>query len=449
MLNIVSAAAYAAAALTLGVFSGLGRARRRLLWLREGRRPTAAERRRTIGIPFAVSRVTVVLWAVAAVVFGVTNGLVSVLLGVEVVLTTAIGGLVSAATVYLLVERVTRPVVALALVDAPLQQQRGTGVAWRTIMSWAVGTALPVAGLVLLNGLAIGSDVSRTRLALATLVLGLIAIVFGLVIIIAAARSIAHPLKGLRRAMQTLAAGETGVQVDVTDAGEVGILQTGFNQMSAGLAERDRIRDLFGRHVGEDVARQALDEGVELGGEVRDVAVVFVDVTGSTALAQSVDPTTVVNRLNHLFGIVLEVVERNGGTVTTFAGDAVVCAWGAPLRHAHARAAALTAARELAGRLDADEDALPVGIGAAAGAAVAGNIGSAHRIEYTLIGDPVNCAARLSDLAKQRSLTVLVAGDMVAAAGEEESGRWQSSGQATLRGRTGATDLAVPTLDHR
>ena len=71
----------------------------------------------------------------------------------------------------------------------------------------------------------------------------------------------------------------------VYDASEIGLLQAGFNDMVHGLRERERVRDLFGRHVGEDVAEQALVVGAELGGEVRDVAVVFIDVVGSTEMA--------------------------------------------------------------------------------------------------------------------------------------------------------------------
>lgn len=443
-INLALTGGYLLLALVTGVFSGLGRTRTRLTWLLEGRDPSPGERKGTIGIAFAVARVNVGLWLLAAVVFGIVNGLQSVLLGFEVVLAVIIGGLVSSTSVYLLVERVNRPLIARALQDAPLQQQRGTGVAWRTMLSWTLGTALPVLGLVLLNGLAIGLDIPRVRLAVASLVLGLIAVVFGFVIMWIAARSIAHPLKTLRGAMQELQDGNISAQIPVTDAGEVGILQTGFNQMVAGLAERDRIRDLFGRHVGREVARRALDEGVALGGEVRDVAVMFVDVKGSTGLAEREDPVTVIDGLNHLFAAVLAEVEMTQGTVTTFAGDAVVCVWGAPLRHDHAAESALLTSRRLAERLAADPDSLPVGIGVARGPVVAGNIGTEQRVEYTVIGDSVNTAARLCDLAKTRGTMLVATADTLSGVAAEEAEHWRQDGEETLPGRSTPTRLAVP-----
>ncbi|WP_370328156.1 adenylate/guanylate cyclase domain-containing protein [Euzebya sp.] len=442
--NLVMAAVYGGVALVVGLISGRRRARRRLEWLRDGRGPTAAERRGTIGIPFATARLQMGLWLVATAAFGLVDGLHSALLGVEVGVTVLIGGLVASASTYLLVERVNRPLVARALVDAPLHQQRGTGVAWRTIVSWLLGTALPVVGVVLLNGLALGIDIPRSELAIATFVLGLVAVVGGLIIMVFAARSIADPLKELRGAVVDLAEGRSDVAVPVSDAGEVGILQTAFNQMSAGLAERDRLRDLFGRHVGEEVARRALDEGVALGGEVRDVAVLFVDVTGSTGLAERSDPTTVVERLNHLFGIVLDVVEDADGTVTAFEGDAAVCVWGAPAAHPSPATGALSAARAMAARLAEDDGALPAGIGVAAGPVVAGNIGAHQRVEYTVIGDAVNTAARLSDLAKDRPGRVVADRAVVEAADDDEARCWTAAGEEVLAGRRTATALAVP-----
>lgn len=438
-LTVALAAAYYLVASVGGVVTGLRRTRRRLDWLRAGRVPTDRERRRTIGIPFAVARLQAVLWFGAAVLFAVVTAPQSGLLALEVGVTVLIGGLTSSATSYLAVEAANRPVIAHALAHADVSTSRGAGVAWRAVTVWTLGTALPVVGLVVLAGLAVPLGVPRDELALAAFVLGIVTIVSGAAITLLAARSVAHPLKALRVAIRRLAAGERDVAVRVTDAGEIGILQTAFNQLSAGLAERDELRDLFGLHVGEEVARRALREGVALGGEVRDVAVLYVDVTGSTALAEHTGPQAVVDQLNVLFTAVTAAVEREGGTVTTFAGDAAVCVWGAPVHHPDPGAAALRAARDLAQRLAASADAPPVGIGVAAGPVVAGNVGSPHRLEYTVIGDAVNCAARLSDLAKQRGTLIVAAAELVPTGSDE----WQAAGSEVLRGRSTPTDLVV------
>ena len=104
------------------------------------------------------------------------------------------------------------------------------------------------------------------------------------------ARSLAEPVESVREAQRKVRAGELEVEVPINDASEVGLLQAGFNQMVAGLRERDQLSDLFSRHVGEDVARRAVERGVELGGETRECAALFVDVVGSTTLAPDRPP---------------------------------------------------------------------------------------------------------------------------------------------------------------
>ena len=120
-------------------------------------------------------------------------------------------------------------------------------------------------------------------------------------------------------------------QVTVDDGSELGLLQADFNRMLAGLKERERLRDLFGRQVGEEVVRLALEQDVQLGGEAREAAVMFVDLAGSTALAERRDPVEVVGLLNAFFAVVVEVVAADNGWVNKFEGDAALSVFGAPL----------------------------------------------------------------------------------------------------------------------
>ncbi|HKG36746.1 MAG TPA: adenylate/guanylate cyclase domain-containing protein, partial [Solirubrobacterales bacterium] len=237
--------------------------------------------------------------------------------------------------------------------------------------------------------------------------------------------------------------GDLASRVPVDDGSEVGLLQAGFNRMAEGLEERERLRDLFGRHVGEGVARAALDAEVSLGGEEREVGALFVDLVGSTAMAVERPPSDVVRLLNSFFRIVVELVEENGGFVNKFEGDAALCVFGAPVDRPDPAGCALISARLLAARLAEEVPETGFGIGVSAGRAVAGNIGAEHRFEYTVIGDPVNEAARLSDLAKARGEPVLASEAAVERAGEEAQ-RWRVSGSETLRGRDRPTGLAVP-----
>jgi adenylate cyclase len=212
--------------------------------------------------------------------------------------------------------------------------------------------------------------------------------------------------------------------------------------MMAGLRERDRLRDLFGRQVGDEVAKRALEHGVELGGEVREVAVLFVDIVGSTGLALSADPQEVVRRLNGFFSVVIEVVHAHDGWVNKFEGDAALCVFGAPVQCEDAATSALAASRELACRMQ--DLPLEAAIGVGAGPVVAGNVGAETRFEYTVIGDPVNVAARLAELAKGSDGCLLADAAMLDDAAEAERAQWTTAEAVVLRGRNLPTTLALP-----
>jgi adenylate cyclase len=231
----------------------------------------------------------------------------------------------------------------------------------------------------------------------------------------------------------------------VDDGSEVGLLEAGFNRMAAGLRERERLRDLFGRHVGEEVASAALenDGEIELGGEVREVAAMFVDMIGSTRLALARSPGEVVSLLNTFFCLVVEVVEEHGGWVNKFEGDAALCVFGAPTARPDAAADALRAGRRVRERM-AELRGADAAIGISAGPAVAGNVGARERFEYTVIGDPVNEAARLCELAKQRPGRLLASDAVLERAAREEAARWEVREQVVLRGRDRPTGVAEP-----
>jgi adenylate cyclase len=350
---------------------------------------------------------------------------------------------VTCAISYLLAEWVLRPITARALEHGPPESPVAPGVVVRTALAWALATGPPLVGIAWTAVDIAEGRIPRTDASIVSLgALAVIALVAGGIAIVVVAKSVADPLRAVRRAMARVQEGATDVEVTVNDASEVGLVQAGFNRMVAGLRERERLRDLFGRHVGEDVARQALESGVQLGGEVREAAVVFVDVIGSTALASEVPPQEVVRRLNLFFELVLDVVRRHGGWVNKFEGDAALCVFGVPSATSDPAGRALATARELAARIEADSP-LHAAVGVSAGEVVAGNVGAERRFEYTVIGDAVNEAARLTELAKERVPRVLAAGRAVARAGDEAS-HWALGDEVTLRGRAEPTRLATP-----
>jgi adenylate cyclase len=427
----------------VGPWWGRRIARGRLGWLLEERPPTPAEQRRSLRGPLVQIKAVAVLWAIGVCMFGLINLHFSSNFAGNVATGIAMGGVVTCAISYLLAERVLRPITARALESGVPERPVAPGVVARTVLAWALATGVPLAGIAEVAGGVIVGDTPRTNATAWSLIaLAAIGFVSGLIAIFIAAKSIAEPIRAVRSALARVQEGDTDVEVPVDDASEVGLLQAGFNRMAAGLREREKLRDLFGRHVGEDVARQALEAGVGLGGEVREAAAVFVDVVGSTALAAEIPAEEVVRRLNGFFELVLDVVHRHGGWVNKFEGDAALCVFGVPTPTSDPAGRALAAARELARRIEA-ESPLEAAVGVSAGDVVAGNVGAAHRFEYTVIGDAVNEAARLTELAKERRPRVLAAGRAVARAGEE-SERWTLGEEVTLRGRAEPTRLAVP-----
>jgi adenylate cyclase len=420
-------------------------------WLQEERPPTDREVTAVLRAPVRLFLVHATLWMVAAAVFTVLNGILDVDLIARVAFTIVLGGLTVSAFTYLLAERILRPLAAAALSITTVARPKLPGVITRTLLGWAFGTAVPLVGLVIVAIFALTTgEATVEQMAVTMLVLGGIGLVVGWWVTVLGARAVADPVKSLRRGISELAEGHLDARVDVYDGSVLGLLQAGFNEMAAGLQEREQLRDLYGRQVGEDVAHLALERGSELGGHVCTVAVLFVDVVGSTEIAASRPPEEVVGLLNGFFGVVVDVVHACGGWVNKFQGDATLAVFGAPVELDDAADRALAAARTLAERLPHEVPELGAGIGVAFGEVVAGNIGDERRFEFTVIGDPVNEASRLTELAKSSTPMVLASADTVEAAGPEEAARWDISGQAELRGRARPTLLARPVPDrHR
>ena len=333
---------------------------------------------------------------------------------------------------YLISERSLRPAFTIGLGE--LRGDTGAiGVRLRLLMAWAVGSAVPLLFIIAIPlGQGSGDELPVEVPMVFMAVFGLIV---GAVTTLAVARSVADPLDQLRGAFDRVERGDLDVAVEVDDPGEIGRLEAGFDRMVAGLRERNRLEDLFGRHVGVDVAREALRSGVRLGGEHREVSVFFVDVIGSTQMAETRSPESLVSALNDLFRAVTQSADAEDGWINKFEGDAALVVFGAPVHQPDHAARCLRAARDLRARLLLIEQGvgLSAAIGAASGAVIAGNVGSEDRYEYTVIGRAVNEAARLTELAKRAPERLLAAGAAVEAAGAERAS-WRAAGSETLRG---------------
>jgi adenylate cyclase len=414
-------------------------------WLAEGRPATERERELVLRFPVRYARIAGTLWAIGGVVLAVCNATVAIGPAIAVAIATALGGGMAHALQYLFSERIMRPISAYALAGGgPPPDVKVAGIGTRLAMAWTLATAVPLLGVLVLGVAKLkGADFDEDQLVGAILFLVLAALAVGFVATLVAARSVVDPVSAVGRALERVEGGDFDTQVAVDDGSEVGLLQAGFNRMATGLAERERMRDLFGRHVGADVARAALDGDMHLGGEVRDVGVLFLDIVGSTTLAAERPPEEVVGLLNDFFAIVVAVTEAHHGLVNKFEGDAALCVFGAPTSCDDPAGDALGAGRELRERLRAEVPDVDYGIGVSFGKAVAGNVGAERRFEYTVIGDPVNEGARLCELAKKEPERLLASEAALTSAGEEEARHWALGEAVTLRGRPMATRLAT------
>ncbi|MFN7134300.1 MAG: adenylate/guanylate cyclase domain-containing protein, partial [Myxococcales bacterium] len=238
-------------------------------------------------------------------------------------------------------------------------------------------------------------------------------------------RSIDEPVRALARQMARVTAGDLSARAEVVSADEVGRLSAGFNAMVDGLRRAAFVRDTFGRYVDPAVVEQILAGNVALGGEVRTATVLFSDIRGFTALAEQRSAPEVVKLLNRYLDAMVEVLVAEGATIDKFIGDAVVATFGVPVSREDDARRAVRAALAMLERLEAlnatrpaGEPALEIGIGLHTGEVVAGNIGSARKMEYTVIGDTVNTAARIEQLTKHFGAALLISDETRAAAGE-------------------------------
>ena len=415
-------------------------------WQGSDREPSAKERSAALNISWRQTLLLSVPWWVAAAVLlpmNLTGGAgVAIIIGFSIMF----GATAAISTGFLFTQRTLRPLVVAGAADL----DRGPvtpGVRARLALMWTVCTALPGLAIALLitmrrNGFIIEHTASVET---PVLVLTLIAMMLGLRSMILVSRSISDPLREVVDAMAQVEQGRIGHTVDVYERSEIGRLQSGFNRMVAGLRERDRLRDLFGRHVGTEVVRRAIEDNESLSGDEREVAILFVDLVGSTQLTANREPHEVAEVLNDFFRIVVAEVDQRHGLINKFQGDAALAVFGAPLRIDDPASAALTTARALGAELRQ----LPVdfGIGVSAGPVFAGNIGAENRYEYTVVGDAVNEAARLADRAKRADRRVLCSGAALRLAGAAERERWASQGEEVLRGRSEPTEMSAPVSD--
>lgn len=262
----------------------------------------------------------------------------------------------------------------------------------------------------------------RKVVAIGTAALGA-ALFFGA----ALAGGIAAPLQRLVVATRAVLGGDFKRRLGIERGDEIGFLARSFDEMVAGLEEREHIKDTFGRFVSREVAAAALAGDQALAGERREVTILFQDVRGFTSIAERLEPDRLVGVVNRLMTAMVSAVEGQGGIIRQFTGDGVMALFGAPVPHVDHPARAARAALDMLARLPglnselaaAGLPLLRIGIGVHTGDVVVGRIGPDERVEYSVVGDAVNLASRIEGLTKELGAELLVSAATASRLGPE------------------------------
>jgi len=359
----------------------------------------------------------VLVVALSGAVVGVLSAVVGAIAGVTgsrlvqyVVLGVVVGTTLGLIPAHALAQSLMRPArVAIAggsAIGDSLPRSHPTFVTWSNVLMLAVIFVFGVYGAMV--------EASLDRAPQAPVVFG--AIGLGLLLGVGVPITVGvlfspslQPIRDLAHATERVTAGDYSHRLPVVQDDDLGALAASFNRMQAGLAERQRLQAAFGTYVDPTLAARLLEQGDDVfTGERREVTVMFVDVRDFTPFAEANTAEDTVSRLNALFEIVIPAVVDAGGHVNKFLGDGALAVFGAPndlADHADAAVAAAVLIHRLVAERFGGE--LRIGIGINTGKVIAGTIGAGGKLEFTLIGDAVNVAARVEQLTKTTGDTIL------------------------------------------
>jgi adenylate cyclase len=335
---------------------------------------------------------------------------------VYVIVSDHLGNVLAHSDVRAVKTAVVRPTELEPLKDRVLVQT------YRTPQGRIIDFAVPlVYSGVPVGALYLGFSEEAITAALASarnqaLLITLLMVLAGLGGAVGLAALLSRPIFRLVRATGAIAAGNFNITLPVASRDELGVLTDSFNRMARSLREKEMIKRAFTRYVAREVVDEILKdpENLVLSGERRQVTVLFCDVRGFTPMSERLAPEEVVLLLNDFYTLMIETTFKYDGTLDKFLGDAVMAVFGAPMAHpdhsARAIRTALAMQEGISGlnerRARDGKEPISVGIGVSAGEAVAGTVGTEDRMEYTVIGDSVNLAARLEANAKPGQILI-------------------------------------------
>jgi adenylate cyclase len=340
---------------------------------------------------------------------------------------TGLSGTISATLVYFINERIWQPEIPVFFPDGEVSQMQSFRMTIRRrVFVLFIIQAIPLVILAVVayqNALEFArtgeASVFIPRLRQLEIFIVGVGVLAALTLAFTLGVSLIQGVEALNRHMESVRHGDLNVTMPVTSNDELGQLAEGFNAMVQGLQKEQVIRHLFSVYVTPEVAEHAIEYGAELGGQLTTATVLFADIRDFTALSEHTPPDVLITMLNRYLQTMTEVVNAHKGIVNKFGGDSLLAVFGTPLKPASDPAqCAVDTARDMLQALQTfngaqrqrGEPALRIGIGIATGPVVAGNVGGQERLEYTVIGDPVNLASRLETLTKSTGASVLIDG---------------------------------------
>jgi len=252
-----------------------------------------------------------------------------------------------------------------------------------------------------------------------TILIAIIVLNLAILFIYFFSKTITKPIRKLVSISNEIRNGKFDISVKSKSRDEIGILSESFEDMARGLAEREKMKDAFGKFVNKEIADMILKNELKLGGERKTAAVFFSDIRSFTSISENLQPEEVVDFLNEYMSLMVECVNQTNGVVDKFIGDAIMAVWGTPISRGNDTANAVESAlmmrealiRFNKGRGSAKRPVINIGCGINTGPVLAGQIGSHDRMEYTVIGDTVNLASRIESLNKPFCTDILISSD--------------------------------------
>jgi class 3 adenylate cyclase len=341
------------------------------------------------------------------------------------------------------IELIMRPILEEVSLEVPAGSDLGRAT---VSLKWRLLVGLPAINVitgVVVAGLATNQP-GIDRLGFGVVVAIAVAFTISLELSVLLLRSILEPIQDLRAGTERVAAGDLSVRVPVLGSDETGALAGSFNRMAAGMQERERLHEAFGAFVDPVLAERVLEEGTVLEGEEVEVTVLFLDIRDFTAFAERSSAREVVATLNAFYELVVPVLSRHGGHANKFVGDGLLGVFGAPQRRIDHADRAVAAALEIAALVhERYGGELRIGIGVNSGPVLAGTIGGGGRVDFTVIGDPVNTAARVEEVTRETGDVILIT-DATCCLLQRDHGGFAERPPAELKGKTERVRLHAP-----